>query len=109
MRGFFYFYKMNRIQLFEQIKKKKSYLCVGLDTDIEKIPKHLINAFLAAEDRNFFCHSGISWKGIFRSILINLKNNIKTSLEASAPRIATEIASRLPEGSKINYEEIEEK
>lgn len=33
---------MNREQLFEQIQKKKSYLCVGLDTDLEKIPKHLL-------------------------------------------------------------------
>jgi len=33
---------MNRQQLFEEIKKKKSYLCVGLDTDIEKIPRHLL-------------------------------------------------------------------
>ena len=32
---------MNRSQLFEQIKKKGSYLCVGLDTDIDKIPIHL--------------------------------------------------------------------
>ncbi len=32
---------MNRAELFEQIKKKGSYLCVGLDTDITKIPKHL--------------------------------------------------------------------
>lgn len=32
---------MNRSQLFDQIKKKSSYLCVGLDTDITKIPKHL--------------------------------------------------------------------
>jgi orotidine-5'-phosphate decarboxylase len=32
---------MNRAQLFEQIKKKNSYLCVGLDTDLEKIPQHL--------------------------------------------------------------------
>jgi orotidine-5'-phosphate decarboxylase len=32
---------MNRAQLFEQIKKKGSYLCVGLDTDIDKIPAHL--------------------------------------------------------------------
>jgi orotidine-5'-phosphate decarboxylase len=37
----FNFNAMNRTQLFEQIKKKKSYLCVGLDTDIEKIPEHL--------------------------------------------------------------------
>jgi orotidine-5'-phosphate decarboxylase len=33
---------MTRHQLFEQIKKKQSYLCVGLDTDIEKIPKHFL-------------------------------------------------------------------
>jgi orotidine-5'-phosphate decarboxylase len=40
---------MNSSQLFEQILLKKSYLCVGLDTDIQKIPKHL----LAEEDPIF--------------------------------------------------------
>jgi len=34
---------MNRTQLIEQIRKKKSYLCVGLDTDLHKIPIHLRN------------------------------------------------------------------
>lgn len=32
---------MNRQYLKAQIKEKKSLLCVGLDTDIEKIPQHL--------------------------------------------------------------------
>jgi orotidine-5'-phosphate decarboxylase len=32
---------MNRRQLIDQIFLKKSYLCVGLDTDINKIPDHL--------------------------------------------------------------------
>lgn len=32
---------MNRQQLVEQIFNKKSFLCVGLDTDIKKIPAHL--------------------------------------------------------------------
>jgi orotidine-5'-phosphate decarboxylase len=32
---------MHRNILVEEIKKKKSYLCVGLDTDISKIPAHL--------------------------------------------------------------------
>ena len=32
---------MHRNILVEQIKQKKTYLCVGLDTDITKIPKHL--------------------------------------------------------------------
>jgi len=35
---------MNQQQLFQQIQKKRSFLCVGLDTDILKIPKHLLNA-----------------------------------------------------------------
>lgn len=33
---------MTKQELFEQILKKKSYLCVGLDTDIKKIPPHLL-------------------------------------------------------------------
>lgn len=32
---------MNRAELFNQIKKKNSYLCVGLDTDLSKIPAYL--------------------------------------------------------------------
>lgn len=35
-------FTMNRAELFEQIQAKGSYLCVGLDADITKIPKHLL-------------------------------------------------------------------
>jgi len=34
---------MTRSQLVGQIRQKNSYLCVGLDTDIDKIPKHLLS------------------------------------------------------------------
>lgn len=40
---------MTTQQLYEQIQKKKSFLCVGLDVDLTKIPKHL----LATEDPIF--------------------------------------------------------
>ncbi|WP_204345567.1 orotidine-5'-phosphate decarboxylase [Psychroserpens algicola] len=33
---------MTTQQLTEQIKKKKSFLCIGLDVDLNKIPKHLL-------------------------------------------------------------------
>lgn len=33
---------MTRQQLFEIIKERKSFLCVGLDSDIRKLPKHLL-------------------------------------------------------------------
>ncbi len=46
---------MNRKQLFNLIQKKKSFLCVGLDTDINKIPEHL----LKTEDPVFEFNKGI--------------------------------------------------
>ncbi len=33
---------MNKKQLFEQIQKKKSFLCIGLDPVMDKLPKHLL-------------------------------------------------------------------
>ena len=35
---------MNRAELVEQINRKKSFLCVGLDSDIKKIPSHLLQS-----------------------------------------------------------------
>lgn len=37
-----YLRAMTRQELFQQIIKKQSYLCVGLDTDLDKIPKSLL-------------------------------------------------------------------
>ena len=34
---------MNKQQLIDNISRKKSFLCVGLDTDVDKIPEHLFD------------------------------------------------------------------
>jgi orotidine-5'-phosphate decarboxylase len=34
---------MTRQELIQQIKEKRSFLCVGLDTDLDKIPNHLLD------------------------------------------------------------------
>jgi len=41
---------MTKQELFENIQRKKSFLCIGLDTDINKIPEHL---FDESEDTMF--------------------------------------------------------
>lgn len=46
---------MNRAKLIEQIRLKKSFLCVGLDPDLNKMPKHL----LESEDPIFEFNKGI--------------------------------------------------
>ena len=42
---------MTRDQLFENIRRKQSFLCVGLDTDLQKVPGHLVDK--ARRDENF--------------------------------------------------------
>ena len=34
---------MTRQELIQNIKAKRSFLCVGLDTDLKKVPAHLLN------------------------------------------------------------------
>ena len=34
---------MNRSELVNQIKTKRTFLCVGLDTDLKKVPSHILN------------------------------------------------------------------
>jgi len=41
---------------------------------ISAMPKMLVNAFLSAEDKNFYYHPGIDPVGIMRAVLINVKN-----------------------------------
>ena len=51
---------MDRSQLRDIIFKKRSVLCVGLDTDMSKIPKHL----LADEDPVFAFNKAITFFGV---------------------------------------------
>jgi penicillin-binding protein 1A len=45
--------------------------------DGSRLPQHVINAFIAAEDWDFFSHKGISLKGILRSIVVNIYHGRK--------------------------------
>ncbi len=40
---------------------------------LDQVPKHLIDAFVAAEDARFFEHEGVDIQGIFRAFFKNLK------------------------------------
>ena len=50
---------MNRKELVEQIFAKKSFLCVGLDTDIKKVPEHLTKQYEKTEDIIFAFNKAI--------------------------------------------------
>ncbi|MDQ7782666.1 MAG: PBP1A family penicillin-binding protein [Desulfomonilaceae bacterium] len=42
--------------------------------DLEQIPPHVVEAFLAAEDSRFYEHSGVDWQGFARAAIANVKS-----------------------------------
>lgn len=43
-------------------------------TDFCNVPEHVKNAFIAIEDKRFYSHNGVDYKGLFRSVLNNIKS-----------------------------------
>jgi penicillin-binding protein 1A len=53
--------------ILSELAKEKRYYTLGKD-----IPEILKNAFISAEDKNFYHHSGFDYKGLVRASLKNL-------------------------------------
>ncbi len=56
------------------------------------IPKNIINAFLSAEDKNFFSHPGVDAKGVMRAVINNIKNIITSKRLEGASTITQQVA-----------------
>jgi penicillin-binding protein 1A len=54
--------------LAELAREHRSYAA------IDRIPEPLIQAFLATEDRRFYSHGGLDWRGLGRAVLANLRS-----------------------------------
>ena len=58
----------------------------------ESLPEKVVNAFLSAEDKNFFNHPGIDAKGILRATLKNIKNIAQNKRLEGASTITQQVA-----------------
>ena len=56
------------------------------------IPKNVINAFLSAEDKNFFKHPGVDAKGVIRAIINNISNILSSKRLEGASTITQQVA-----------------
>lgn len=70
---------------------------------VDKIPDQLKNAFIAAEDKKFYSHSGIDFVGIARAMLGNLKNLGTGRRPAGASTITQQVAKNFLLTSELSY------
>ncbi len=71
---------------------------------IEVIPKNIINAFLSAEDKDFFKHFGLDLKAAFRAAIINIKNYGSGRRLVGASTITQQVAKNFLLTSKVSFE-----
>ena len=62
---------------------------------IDTIPKQVSQAFLAAEDRNFYHHPGIDFIGVGRAIATNLQNAGRGRRPVGGSTITQQVAKKL--------------
>ena len=43
-----------------------------VNVPLNRVPKHVLQAFIATEDRRFYDHEGIDWRGVARSVVRNV-------------------------------------
>jgi len=71
---------------------------------IQKIPDTVKNAFLSAEDQNFYNHNGIDLKAVARAMLINVKNIGKNRRLVGASTITQQVAKNFLLTNEVSYE-----
>lgn len=71
---------------------------------IKAIPKRVINAFISAEDQDFYQHNGVDYSGIARAMLINLQNVGRDRRPMGASTITQQVAKNMLLTNEVSVE-----
>jgi penicillin-binding protein 1A len=83
--------------LAEYAKERRLYL------PIQAVPKPVINAFLAAEDKNFYDHGGLDFSGIGRAVLMYLQNYGSNRRPQGASTITQQVAKNFLLTNEVSF------
>lgn len=89
-------YTGNGSLLAEFSKQKRIFV------PIASMPDKVINAFVSAEDKNFFKHSGLDFFSISKAVVINLKNLVKGKRLVGASTITQQVAKNFLLSNEIS-------
>ena len=84
--------------LAEYAKQRRLYL------PIQAVPKLVINAFISAEDKNFYDHPGLDFGGIARAGLLYLENYGKNRRPQGASTITQQVAKNFLLTNEVSFE-----
>jgi penicillin-binding protein 1A len=83
--------------LGEYAKERRLYL------PIQAVPKLVINAFLAAEDKNFYEHGGIDYSGMARAALLYAQNYGSNKRPQGASTITQQVAKNFLLTNEVSF------
>jgi len=83
--------------LAEYSKERRLYL------PIQAIPKPVINAFLAAEDKNFYEHGGIDFSGLARAMVLYVQNYGSNRRPQGASTITQQVAKNFLLTNEVSF------
>ena len=83
--------------LGEYAKERRLYL------PIQAVPKLVINAFLAAEDKNFYEHGGIDYSGMARAALLYAQNYGSNRRPQGASTITQQVAKNFLLNNEVSF------
>ncbi|MCX7307250.1 MAG: transglycosylase domain-containing protein, partial [Afipia sp.] len=83
--------------LGEYSKERRLYL------PIQAIPKSVINAFLAAEDKNFYEHGGIDFTGMARAVVLYAQNYGSNKRPQGASTITQQVAKNFLLTNEVSF------
>ncbi|MEW6767585.1 MAG: penicillin-binding protein 1A [Pseudomonadota bacterium] len=83
--------------LGEYSKERRLYL------PIQAIPKQVINAFLAAEDKNFYEHGGIDFTGMARAVMLYAQNYGSNKRPQGASTITQQVAKNFLLTNEVSF------
>ena len=71
---------------------------------IQAIPRRVVNAFLAAEDKNFYTHPGVDPLAVMRAVVTNVINKAQGRRPVGASTITQQVAKNFLLTNELSYE-----
>ncbi len=82
----------------EYAKERRVFIPVGA------MPPRIVQAFIAAEDKNFYSHSGIDFVALTRAVILNVANYIRGRRPVGASTITQQVAKNFLLTNEVSIE-----